>query len=373
MPRRDPRLADIPTSVNDEIQDRAIRHLLFLLRLQNGEARQVVEFLDTEVLPDVLDRLERRLGRIAARGFDTGPVTTRRLQELAAALNQIVDDGLRGLRGEVVDRLVALAKQEATWQVGAINSSLPVKLEMVIPSAATMRAVVTKHPFDGAPLADWFRGLARQTQRGLIGAILRGLVEGETVGQIVRRIRGTRANRFRDGVLATTRHNAEAIARTAVIHVSNIARQETLTANADVLKGVQWVATLDSRTCPECQGLDGKVFPLDKGRRPPAHVNCRCTISPVLKSFRQLGIDADEIPPATRASIDGQVPETTTYNQWLRRQSASVQDEALGPTRGALFRRGELSVSQFTNRTGRVFTLDELRGREPEAFDRANL
>lgn len=71
--------------------------------------------------------------------------------------------------------------------------------------------------------------------------------------------------------------------------------------------------------------------------------------------------------------MNGQVPDDLTYNQWLRQQSVDIQNEALGPRRGALFRKGDLSVTQFTTRRGRTLTLKELRQREPDAFEAAGL
>jgi hypothetical protein len=74
-----------------------------------------------------------------------------------------------------------------------------------------------------------------------------------------------------------------------------------------------------------------------------------------------LGIDIDEAPAGTRASMNGQVPEKTTYNDWLKGQPAKVQDDILGPGRGKLFRNDGYSVSNFVDRkTGRHYTLKEL-------------
>jgi hypothetical protein len=101
--------------------------------------------------------------------------------------------------------------------------------------------------------------------------------------------------------------------------------------------------------------------------------NCRCTTVPVTKSFRELGLDVDEVPAGTRASMNGQVPATQTYEQWLRRQSAEVQDDVLGVTKGALFRRGGLKIRDFINNAGKEYTLDELRKVEAGAFKKANL
>lgn len=86
-----------------------------------------------------------------------------------------------------------------------------------------------------------------------------------------------------------------------------------------------------------------------------------------------MGIDVDEAPPGTRASMDGQVPETMSYQSWLSSQPAAVQDEALGPTRAALFRDGDLTVDRFTDSRGNALTLDQLEKRETEAFEKADI
>jgi hypothetical protein len=58
-----------------------------------------------------------------------------------------------------------------------------------------------------------------------------------------------------------------------------------------------------------------------------------------------------------------------TYDDWLRQQPESVQDDILGPTRGKLYRNGDFTVDRFTDPTGQEYTLDELRKRDREAFD----
>ena len=150
------------------------------------------------------------------------------------------------------------------------------------------------------------------------------------------------------------------------------------------------MATLDSRTSLRCASLDGQVFPIGTGPRPPQHPNCRSTITPVTKSWRELakpgalkrgrgadnldalferrlkgkGFTPDQIAGikrATRASMTGQVPGKLTYARWLRRQPAAFQDDVLGPTRAALFRDGTLTLDRFVDdRTGRAFTLADL-------------
>ena len=65
--------------------------------------------------------------------------------------------------------------------------------------------------------------------------------------------------------------------------------------------------------------------------------------------------------------MNGQVSGKVTYNEWIKRQSAAVQDEALGPTKGRGFRKGDLDISEFVI-DGREITVAELTAREPELF-----
>ena len=50
-----------------------------------------------------------------------------------------------------------------------------------------------------------------------------------------------------------------------------------------------------------------------------------------------------------------------TYETWLRRQSNQLQNEILGTTKAGMFRRGEVSLDKFVDRSGREYTIQELR------------
>jgi hypothetical protein len=89
------------------------------------------------------------------------------------------------------------------------------------------------------------------------------------------------------------------------------------------------------------------------------HFNCRSVSTPVTRSWRELGIDMDDMPPGTRASMDGQVPADLTYADWLAKQSAARQDEVLGPVRAKLFRSG-VPMTKFYDDKGQWLTLPQL-------------
>jgi hypothetical protein len=139
------------------------------------------------------------------------------------------------------------------------------------------------------------------------------------------------------------------------------------TANADLIKGVQLVATLDGRTTLICELEDGNVYALGRGPRPPLHYNCRTTTVPVVKSFRELGLKGPRVTDNVRASMRGEVPAKLRYDQWLRRQPIKIQNQALGPVRGAIYRANpKMKLGRFADDLQRPMPLEQLAAFDSE-------
>ena len=280
MPRIDPRVQDIPQTVNEAIADRSIRHALFLEGFKTREQREIAEILD-DSLRRILDRLDARLARIAERGFDPGPVTTRRLQELTAIYNEMITAVEQQSYGQLRETLFELSRDEAEFQMGIIQSSVPVDLEMVAPSAQRLRSLVTSEPMDGRLLRQWFRDASAKSRRNFRTIVRRGVAEGLSFGQLVQEVRGTTFRRVEGGVVKEFQDDTAALVRSAISHVSVQAKEAVFEANSDIIKGIQWIYTLDTITCRECvekgerqTRLGAGVYPLGEGPRPPAHLNC---------------------------------------------------------------------------------------------------
>jgi SPP1 gp7 family putative phage head morphogenesis protein len=352
-------------TVNELLHDKAIEHAIGLVRYSSATVRRIIALLN-RTDPDIVAQIQARVG-------DISNVTDDRLQALLAAIRDInrraYDAVTKALEGDLIE----LAHYEADYQAKTLTDALSVTWDVTAPAPSTLAAAVNSQPFQGALLREWVAGLEDGRARRLRDAIRLGVVEGEATDQIVRRVRGTKALNYRDGVLDISRRSAEAVVRTAVNHTATRAREETYKANDDLIKGIRWVSTLDARTSAVCRARDGKVFPVDDGPRPPAHINCRSSTTPVTKSWRELGLSADEVDGETRASMDGQVPAEMTYQDWLRSKPAAFQDDILGAEKGKLFRAGGLSLDAFVDRKGREYSLDELRRREAAAFRKAGL
>lgn len=357
---------DIVTNptLNDQIMDRVIRHQAYIQQLSTSEVVRVNKLID-DLESDILAQIVRRYDKIGRVGLDAGVATTARMKQLFAFIAKLNSKTFTEARSGLKPMLLELTKNEAQWFQSLIKELSPVDIVTAIPNPELLRSIAINTVIDGTPLDQWFRKIQRSTQDELERAIRLGATQGQTVGQMVQRVRGTRANKYKDGILQTTRRKAEGIVRTATNNVSNKARQETFQQNDDIIKGVKWVATLDTRTCLECAGLDGKVYKSGtKHREPPAHINCRCTMTPVLKSYKEMGLDVADAPVGARASMNGTVPSDVNYGQWLRKQPRSVQKQVLGEKRTQLFRGNKIKITEFSNNNGKILTLDELKNLE---------
>lgn len=368
-------------NLNQSLRDRVVRHELYLKRLANEEVRRTRELL-LAAEADVQKQIERRMAWIAERGFDSSPFTLRRLEANLKEVRAVVRAAHRELGAQMRSSLFGVAKHEAGWAADAVAGELAgvgVELGVGVAEGPLLSAIVNKQPFQGALLKDWAAKLGEDTFHAVRGAVRQGLLQGEAIGDIVRRLRGTKANGFKDGVLAIRRRNAEAVVRTAVSSVANSAREATWKANDDLVKGVQWVSTLDDRTTPQCQIRDGLEYTLDyepRGHSVPwgdgpgaLHWNCRSTSVPVLATWKELGIDAREVTGEQRAALDGMVPSTQNFGEWLghmRDQGRlGLVEEVLGKKRAAAFMAGEIKFKDLFNAKGDFLTLEQLRAADP--------
>ena len=352
-------------SVNEDLQDRAVQHAIAISRYGAGLSDRIVKLLNSAD-DEIVAKIAQRIALIDERGYDLGPKSTKRLLSLLdeiRALNSAIYDELHD---SLADELNSFATAEAGFQKAALDSSLLVDISTKLPGPARLKAIVEETPMEGRLLKSWTSGMEQGRINRISSAIRLGMVQGEGTDAIVRRIKGTKAARYTDGVLDISRRSAQSIVRTSVNHVSNVAAQETWKANSNIVKAWQFLATLDSRTTVGCASLDGKTFPIGEGPIPPGHIRCRSISVAVTKSFRELGLDIDELPKSARASMDGQVADAPRFAEWLKRKGTDMQDKMLGPTRAELFRSGKLDLDQFVRGDGSLYTLDELQKRYPD-------
>lgn len=368
-------------TVNETLADAAVGHAVDLQQYGGGVVRRMIALLN-RVDADLFAQLAAALDRMDAETF-----TTERLESLLVSVRALNRSAYQSIERELTDELRRLAEVESTYQLDLFASVLPPQIAASVTVAAVsaeqVYAAAMSRPFQGALLREWASRIEEQRMTRIRDALRIGYVENQTIDQMVRRIRGTRAAKYADGLIEIDRRNAQAVVRTATQHVASFVRDRFHEANSDILASVRWSSTIDLRTTEICRLRDGKRYTLDHkpiGHSIPwlagpgrSHWACRSTSAAVTKSWRELGIDMDDLSPGTRASMDGQIPADTTYGEWLAKQSAARQDEVVGPTRGALMRAGKLPYDSLYTDRGVYLTLDQLRERHAAAFRKAGV
>ena len=357
-------------TVNEKLLHQAVNHAIDLQHYSAGAVRRMISILnasDEKLTLDILNALER---------LPRGSFTVQRLSNLLKDVMRTNAQAYSALKSGVESDLQDLVKAEAEYQSGLFKTVLPVSLSVSSIDPEQVYTAAMSRPFqvskNGAvPMAAYLENLSADRAKKIQDAIRLGYVNGETIDQMVRTIRGTKTSNYADGLMEAPRHYVEGMVRTSINHMSNFTAQRFYEANSELIKGVMWVSTLDSRTSPICQARDSQVYPLNSGPRPPAHIGCRSRVTPILKSWRELGLEIDEFK-STRASMDGQVPEDITYQTWLDKQSADRQDEILGKTKAKLFREGE-AVDKFVDNKVRTLTIAQLRERNKALFDKLGI
>jgi len=324
-----------------------------------------------------------------AKNDPTAPTMTKwkaaRLENLNQQISEILDNTFEKAHATTKTGLVEAGKLQARSVLDGVNSSVGVDIFQVTLTPAEVKAIVENTLIDGSTIGDWWNKQSSTAKAKMAAsmaagtqALQIGLVQGESVGDLISRIRGTKTT---PGIMSVTKREATALVRTSVMQVANAVRQEIYKANTDVLDGLEIISTLDARTCSICRPLDGKRY--DMEMKPnghsspwpgmPVHWNCRCTTIPVIKSYKdlvgenspltseQINTLDSKVPVGQRASMNGPVAGNLTYNDWLLLQPVDIQKEILGPGRWNLWTANKLDMVDLVDNAGMPITLKELK------------
>ena len=347
-------------AISDDILDETVKHSVYLERYKRSVIRDILKLL-RKTEDDVIKSVVRK---------ELQDMKPRELQRLYLTLRKEIDRGYTQIFKLLQDEIDELAKYEGQWQMDLFANTVPINIDFTTAADEQLIAAVMARPFAGKILREWWRDVPEQTFSLVRNTIRQGYIDGVSTPEIIRQLRGTRTT---PALLNKSRRSIETVVRTSLAHTANVARNVVYEKNKRVIKGYEWVATLDSRTSAVCRARDGKIYQKNKGPLPPAHPNCRSTTIPVLKSLKELGIKIDEsVTQETRASMNGQVSAELNYDQWLRKQPRAFQDEVLGKSKGQLFRAG-LTMDRFIDRQGNELNLVQLKQRESAAWAKAGL
>lgn len=361
------------TPLADKIHRNILDHTIDLHRFEAGVRQKIQKMLDalaSELAADIVDS-----------GLDTprSDWQRSRLQALMREVERKIAETYGQIDSFTAEDLAGMAEVTANGVVLAVNGAMGGDfLRTVHWTPEYLSKLVGDTMIEGAPSAEWWGRAAASFRDDFLDQMRQGLLRGESITELRDRIvpkqdLRLKVNAPNASIIRKARRNAEALVRTSAISVANQAHMDAYRANADILGGVTWAATLDARSCARCGAMDGQSWSLEDTSHPvPAlHWSCRCVLLPDTKSWEQLARQAkgdtrlaklmDEMPPSTRASMDGQVSADLTYEKWFADQSETRQKEILGEGKFQLWKSGNLTFSDMLDQRGNVLTLDELR------------
>ncbi len=348
-----------------------VRNMIDLQRFENTVSKETLHILEAAFAEVVISMI--RLDPLAV----TPGRLPRRMDALMKAMDSIIGPAYSDVRRVVMGSLIDVAGVQQTFAIRQLErATAGIDVSFSNPrTRAFWREFVTSRRIRGSPMGEWWADQHKNVRKAFSRELQIGLSQGESIDDLVRRIRGRavgskfvdgkRVTRFAGGVMQTITRHAESLVRTAVNQISNDALFETFSDNPKVTEEYRYTATLDGKTSHICIALDGRVFRYDdpNARRPSQHYRCRSTMVPIV-DFDGLGLDTPV--EGKRAAKGGAVDASTDYPQWLRAQDKidpKVTDDILGVGRAKLFRSGKLDLRTIVRRDGSTISLADLRKR----------
>jgi len=359
------------TTLNEKIADTFIRHDVDLQRLQADQRRLIlIELRKIET------KIVAKLQGMAGDSF-----TKARQQALLSSVRDLIKSGYQSVltvhRAESLD----MARFESAHLVTMLNAKMGASVFAIGVPDSVITSMLKDNTVLGAPLRTIWSQEAGTLTQAFISEMRQGILASETTDDLIRRVRGTKAMQYKDGIMNPRERAVEMRVRTSAQSILNDARMETYKKNSDVLNGVQWQSVLDARTSEICIALSGQSWDMEGNPLPgteqpfpgppPAHPNCRSTLIPIVKSIgdllgdpsvdEEVNAEVNKIPKATQASMDGQVAGTLSYEDWLRTKPVGFQQEVLGAGKYKLWAAGKIQARDLIDQRGNPLTLAQLK------------
>lgn len=224
-----------------------------------------------------------------------------RAERAQAALAHVLDEleGLTDFTGVLVTRAGSDATVRAIeWQEHLVRSQLPPSASVDTAAIMATWNRVPAYAVDAMVerLTEQITSTLRPLSAAAVDAMKRSLIRGVLVGDNPRQAAADMLARV-EGDFNGGLTRALTIARTEILDAYRSGAAAAQFANADLLQGWQWLAELDSRTCPSCWAMHGSMHELTE-TGPNDHQNGRCARLPITKSWSDLGIDGVDEPPS---------------------------------------------------------------------------
>lgn len=312
--------------------NREINRLLLQFARENGLTRAEAEALLQEKLSaGELDNLRLKLDTVTDE-----EIRAKLMQELEASYYKGRISRQEALREAIRLQMAALAGQEIKISTAAYTNvirdeyyhnmfDLQQGLGFAFSFAELPDRVIEQilqDNWSGKHYSSRIWGNTQVMARRIEEIILKGAMLGTNSRKMAREL---------NEIAHTGMYACERLIRTETTYFTAMADLEA--AKARGTKQVQFVATLDARTSPQCRKADGTIIPVEEAQPgkniPPLHPFCRSVIIDVIKGLVHKVRRARD--PVTGKNI--LVPADMTYQEWQRmtkQQGVMLKDQGAG-------------------------------------------
>lgn len=367
-------------AISDDFADAITVRDIDILRFEASERRRILSLLrelEAELVALLKDIDPTEPAQAAAR--------RARIMRLAEEVRKISRAAYRRIAQAFDASLIEVSQIVGTDTVETANRIAGIRLMRGGIAKAQAKGLVENLLVQGATKAEWWDAQAESLSRRFLAAVReKTLTTEEGLTAIVRQVKGTAMARYRDGLRPVTDNQAQALIRTAIQQTVNDSRWSIYQQNSDVLAGVQAINPLDATTSPICRARAGNAWTMEGGPfpesgtvgrfpgPPPWHWGCRTRLIPIFKAVGNLSRvrggrgqairnRMERAAASQRAALDGKPAKNATFAEMLQQKTKSEQENILGPGRFELWERGQISMADLIDQTGRPLTLDELR------------
>lgn len=264
-------------------------------------------------------------------------VRAARLQAALEATARALDELTATARAQATAAARRAAEEGAATQAHLIATQLPYGAAQAVTLSRLARWSERDLAAIVARTAERITATSRPLSADADAAMRRELVRGVAVGahpnEAARRMLTRLEGAFNGGLT-----RAVTIARTEMLDAHRQAAQASQAVHGEVLSGWVWVASLTRTSCGACWAMHGTEHPSSEPG-PLGHPRCRCSRTPVVKPWQELGINVPE-PPSV-------IPDAqATFRELPRADQVHI----LGRGRLAAWERGDVAWRDLATR-----------------------
>lgn len=371
-------------SAADTFADEIYAHQLSIAKWERDrrlEARQLLTELEAELVAQIAK---------------ANPTSQARLKQLLSATRATIQTSYDALEATNERSMLAAGRTQGRLARKALSQAIGIPVASVGMTDEQLAALLKKPVVMGQPAAAWWHGQNLSLQNSFARQMQLGYASGETIDQLIRRVRGTKAAEYTDGIMSISKAQAEALVRTSINSISNHARLASFERMGDAADTLVWSSTFDQRTSNICKSLAGLKWnlktkePIDHKKSfltPPAHFNCRSVLTLVPKAWADIeeqrsdlwkgqafkdafaaalarqGFTPEQIAKAEidqRATMDGAAPADVTLEDWLRKKPQEWLVKSFGARPLELWQAGQITLQDLTDNFARPRSNEEL-------------